>query len=103
MLFRYPISFLCVSLFLVSCAGTAPHKEYTLALTALTAAKKFEANKDRPIIYRKALVLYQKGEKSFNKRLYGQAQDYFERSMKAAEKSENFTRWTRYQKGDYSL
>ncbi len=100
---KYYISTLFWMLFLISCAGTPPVKEYSLARTALQAAKKFEANKYNPKLYRKAVYFYRKGSHSFDKRLYGQAKDYFNQCLEMAEKSEDLTRWTRYKKGDYSL
>ncbi|MGI9548987.1 MAG: hypothetical protein ACR2M7_03270 [Bdellovibrionales bacterium] len=90
-------------LFLSSCAGIPPVQEYSLAYTALRAAEKFEAGKYAPTPYRKAIYYYRKGKKSFNKRLYIQARDLFEKCLESAEESENLTRWDRYKKGDHSL
>ena len=92
-----------VSIFLSSCAGTPPLKEYSLARTALFHAKKFEANKYQPQTYERSRYFYRQGKKSFNERFYSEARDFFEQSIKNAERAENITRWKKYKKGDYSL
>ena len=103
MIIRYCISILFLSLGLVSCAGMPPVQEYSLARTALTAAKKFEADKYHAKSYRKARYFYKKGRDSFDQRIYVLAKKYFDQCREVAEKSEDLTRWTKYKKGDYSL
>lgn len=102
-MFKQGISFLLFLFFVVSCAGTAPLKEYSLARAALKAAKKFEGSQYQPEDYRRAHLFYRKGARSFENRLYREAKFFFTEAIEAAEQAENKTRWDKYQKGDYSL
>ncbi len=103
MIIKYYISILFTFLFWVSCAGIPPIQEYTLARTALVAAKKFEANKYNPKSYRKAVYFYKKAKVSFDQRLYELSREYFNQCLEFAEKSEDLTRWTKYKEGDFNL
>ena len=90
------------SFFLSSCAGLPPSKDYSLARSALSIARKYGAEELASGHYRKAFDLYRKGQSFFKDRFYALAQDKFLESMEYSEKAENISRLKKYRKGDFS-
>ena len=76
---------------LSGCAGHVPHEEYTLAVTALQAAKLAQAPRFAPGLYTKAEDYYRQGQREFDDRNYSSAQEDFDQARKFAEQAENFT------------
>ena len=89
-----------LSYLLISCAGTPSTKEYSLAKVAIDFATKY-SNQSKAL--QKSNSLYNKGERAFKNRYYGQAERYFQDAMELAEGVENKQRLQRYKKGDFSL
>lgn len=82
------LNFLFFLCFLASCASTQPNQEYALAQSALSLAKKFEADKFSPRTYTRALRFYRKAVSFYKKQDYEEARNFFEESIQAAEKAE---------------
>ena len=83
--------FLSLPLFLyilISCVSTQPNQEYALAQSALSVAKKFEADKLAPNTYVKALYFYKKAISLYEQRDYDDARNSFDKSIDLAEKAE---------------
>ena len=74
--------------FLPHCVSTDPHKDFVIAHSALSRAKKFQADKLYPRSYIKADRLYKKALSFYKAGNYGEAQTYFQDSIKWAEKAE---------------
>ena len=81
--------FLC---FLVSCAGTVPFLEYSIAQKAIQSARKANASTMAPVYWMKALEYYKKAEQNFQERNYTSAGHLFGESIRWSEKAENFSR-----------
>ncbi len=88
-LFALIIIFFC----LVSCAGRPPFLEYTIAQTALKSARKVNSDKNAVAYWSKAIDYYRKGEKRFQNRDYISAKQFFNESIRWAEKAENLSRF----------
>ena len=73
---------------LAHCVSTAPNKDFVIAKTALSRAKKFQADKLYPKIYAKANSFYKKATSFYNQENYEEAQTYFQSAIKWAEKAE---------------
>ena len=73
---------------LTHCASIAPHKDFIIAETALSRAKKFQGDKLYPNIYSKASHFYKKAVSFYNQKNYEESQTYFQESIKWAEKAE---------------
>ncbi|MYE07789.1 MAG: DUF4398 domain-containing protein [Oligoflexia bacterium] len=82
-------AFLC----LTSCAGKPPFLEYSIAQTALQAARKVNAEQNTGSYWEKAISYYQRGKKKFQERDYISAERFFNESIKWAEKAENLSRF----------
>lgn len=80
-------------IFLISCAGTPPFLEYTIAQKALKSARKVNSNVNATAYWEKALHYYRRAEKRFQDRDYISSRQFFNESIKWAEKSENFSRF----------
>ena len=89
--------------FFISCAGTPPLKEYTLARSALKHAKKYQAGTYAPLDYRKSISLYREAQAHFKNRYYGSAREAFRESRDMAEKAEEVSRWKEYKQGNLTL
>ena len=87
--FGLVIIFIC----LISCAGTPPFLEYTIAQKALKSARKVNSNTNADVHWKKALHYYYKAEKRFRDRDYISPRQFFNESIKWAEKAENFSRF----------
>ena len=73
---------------LTYCASVAPHKDFIIAETALSRAKKSQGDKLYPDIYARANRFYKKAISFFNQENYEKSQTYFQESIKWAEKAE---------------
>lgn len=88
-------------LFAVGCVHIEPPLlEYTLADTALSAAKNVQAIKYAPKHWTDALEAYRQAQILFNEREYEQAKDLFNRARLAAEKAELSARLAKQRNGD---
>ena len=95
--------FFLFSFFLLSCVGTPPLKEYSLARSALKHAKIHGAKSHASGVYRQAVSLYREAQSHFKGRYYGSAGEAFKESRELSEKAEEVSRWQKYEKGDFSL
>jgi hypothetical protein len=77
-----------------------PILEYTLADTAIKAAKAVQAVRYSPGHWYEAEEAFRQARILFNEREYEQARDLFNRARKAAEKSENSARLIRQKSGE---
>ncbi len=73
---------------MTSCVSFEPNQEYALAQTALSTAKKFEADKLSPKIYSRAMYFYRKGISLYKQEDYDEARNFFEEAVNFAEKAE---------------
>lgn len=87
--FSLVVVFFC----LVSCAGRPPFLEYTIAQTALKAARKVNSDKNAVAYWLKARDYYRRAEKKFLNRDYISAKQLFNESIRWAEKAENLSRF----------
>lgn len=89
---------------LVSLSGcvttTPPTLEYTLADTALKAARNVQAVRYSPQLWYEAEELYRQARILFNEREYEQAKELFIKARQAAEKCETSARITRFRNGE---
>ena len=77
--------------FLVSCASTAPYREYAFAHKALKAAQEIGAQKLNKANYIQANSYFIKARIAFQKKNYGQAKTLFKKAQFYAEQSELFS------------
>lgn len=84
---------------LVSCASPPPYEDYTLARTALKAARESEAPRYAPIIWSQAELEFRQGEKSYNENGFDEAKRHFQTSIRASEKAENSARMKKFTTG----
>lgn len=77
-----------------------PILEYTLADTALKAAKTVQAVRYSPGHWHEAEELYRQARILYNEREYEQAIELFNRARVAAEKAENSARLIRLRNGE---
>jgi tetratricopeptide (TPR) repeat protein len=90
-----------ILLSLVGCAHVAPPLiEYTLADTAIKAAKAVQAVRYSPGKWHEAEEAYRQARILYNEREYEQAIDLFNKARIAAEKAENSARLTRMRNGE---
>lgn len=80
-----------VFLVFVGCAGRPPYEDYTLAHTALEAAKAAQAPRVSPGYYSRADEYYHIAVVHFDERHYSRAKDEFEQARFFAEQAENYT------------
>ena len=84
---KYLCLFCCLA-GLTHCVSTGPYKDFVVAQTALSRAKKSQADKLYPKIYDKAESFYKKGMSYYEQDKPEEAQTYFQESIKWAEKVE---------------
>lgn len=93
-----------VSFFLICAFGCVhippPILEFTLADTAIKAAKSVQAVRYSPGHWHEAEELYRQARILYNEREYEQAIDLFNRARVAAEKAENSARLIRLRNGE---
>ncbi len=85
---------------LCSCATVQPLDEYTLARTALEAARERDAARYAPSYWHRAEESYRKGEERFRDEEYEQAEVLFREAKSFAEKAENMARLQKYKSGE---
>jgi hypothetical protein len=88
---------LCTGLGLLSltaCIGQPPLRTYTIARTAIQAAKRAEADRAAPEDMGLAEEAYRRGEFYFKNKDYSSASDEFEKAIHFAEDAENTARLT---------
>ncbi len=76
---------------MAACAGRQPREEYTLANTAISAARTAQAPRYAPGLFSSAEDAYRKGVRAYDEGHYESAQRYFDHARHFAEQSENFT------------
>ncbi len=86
--------------FLPSCAAPPPIEEYTLAETAMKAARAAESGRHASGFWYKAEQHYRKGQKAFEIADYAQAKIDLDLAKQYAEKAENVTRLKKFQSGE---
>lgn len=91
-----------ITIFLLQSCVTmpAPVLEYTLADTAIKAAKAVQAVRYSPTNWHDAEETYRRAQILFNEREYEQARDLFIRARIAAEKAETSARIIRQRNGE---
>ena len=94
-------SLLIFVFFVTGCqTDTAPVLEYTIALTAIKAAKNANAAHLAPGYWNKAQQMYQKGQMHYKKKEYYLSSEAFRQTTLYAEKAENMARIKKAQSGD---
>ena len=101
------ISFLSISSSAVVMAVTAcvvaappPYEEYTLARTAVSAAKEVDSAKNAPGFWNRAEENYRAAQKEFKDNEFAEAKKHFLLAIQYAEKAENATKLKKFQSGD---
>jgi hypothetical protein len=94
-----PLVAICL-LSLLACAGAPPIEEYTIARSAMTAAKAAESSRYASGFWYKAEDLYAKARKSYDERDFKKAKSQFELTIQYAERAENASRLLRLQSGE---
>jgi hypothetical protein len=94
----------CLALFafLTSCSSPPPTREYTLARTALFAAKDAEASRFAASYWHEAEEAFRNAEALFKKEDYRGAAEEFLFVKKTAEKAEEVARLQKLKNGDDS-
>lgn len=88
-------------LFLTGCITTPPPtEEYTLARSAMDAAKAVEAARYSPGYWHQADETYRRAESLYQDHEYSDAQKEFVKARLAAEKAENSARLIRQKNGE---
>lgn len=82
------------------CASSPPVLEYTLARTALEAAREKESARYSSGYWHRAEEFYRKGEKSYQESDFVTARGEFERARIFAERAENVTRLRLFESGE---
>ena len=82
------VVFLC----LCACAGRPPFLEYSIAFSAIEAAKKTNSDKNATAEWVKAIRYYRQAEEKFQARDYNTSTFLFNESINWAEKAESTSR-----------
>lgn len=77
---------------LVACSTNPPLQEYTIARTAIDAAKQYEADRYSPSLWYQAEENYRRGVLAFKQEDFDQAKKFFSKAKQFAEKAENKAR-----------
>ena len=85
---------------MVGCATTPPLDEYTLARTALEAAKEQDSARYAPSYFHQAEEQFREGEAKFKNHDYREAEENFIQARQFAEKAENASRAQKYKSGE---
>ena len=94
-------SLLILLFFVTGCqTDKAPILEYTIALTAITAAENASAMQLAPGYWNRAQQFYQKGQMHYKKREYQLSSEAFRRATLYAERAEDMARIKKVQSGD---
>jgi hypothetical protein len=98
---RFVFLGLFLSVFFTACVSLDPPvEEYTIARTAIDAAKAVDAPRFSPGFFSKAELAYRNGQALFEDRDYSSARDEFIKARLAAEKAEYSARLIRHKNGD---
>lgn len=89
----------CMTL-LTACTTTPPIEDYSIARTALEAARDIDSARYAPAYWHRAEEAYRKGEQQFKNQDYKGAQEQFLEAKTFAEKAENAARLQRFKSGD---
>ncbi len=84
----------------LGCASPPPILEYTLARTAVEAAREKESAKYAAGFWHRADEYYRKGEEAYKQSEYGDASKYFQKARVFAERAENSTRLKLFETGE---
>lgn len=99
-----PVSIFLLGLILLGSAGCVhiapPNLEYTLADTAIKAAKAVQAVRYSPTHWHEAEEAYRQARILYNEREYEQAIELFNKARVAAEKAESTARLMRLRSGE---
>lgn len=91
-----------LSMFLIGgCATKPPVQEYTLARTALEAARDQDAARFAPSHWHRAEEAYRRAETFFRENDFKDAEEQFVLAREFAEKAENVTRVQRSKTGEF--
>ncbi len=85
---------------LAGCVGQPPNADYTLAHTAMEAAKSAQAPRVAPGYFSRADEIYQRAVAEYQDRHYSRAQKDFREAMFYAEQAENFSALKRAETGE---
>lgn len=100
--FRFKMSFFIAVLFLVSCQTiTPPVQEYTIARTAMDAAKGHKAPTLSAGNWQQALDAYRKAQVFYKDQNYEEARAQFIRARFFAERAENAARLLKMRNGEF--
>ena len=88
-------------LMVTACATKPPVIEYTIARSALDAAKGVSAARYAPAYWHKAEQRFRAGEDSYREEKYSQAAEAFLKTRMYAEKAENIARLERFKNGEF--
>ena len=82
------------------CSTTPPVDDYSLARTAISAAKDVDSARYAPSYWHRAEDAYRKGEAHYKDQDYEEAQAEFIQAREYAERAENVTRVQKYKSGE---
>lgn len=88
---------------MVACASDPPLEEYTLADTALTAARNVKAEKYAPAYWYRAQTSFDSAQVLFRAKDYDDAADEFRKAREYAEQAENAAKLNQLRSGDGAL
>ncbi len=84
----------------IACSTVPPIDDYTLARTALEAARERDAARYAPSYWHRAEESYRKGEEKFREEDYEKSEELFREAKIFAEKAENMARLQKYKSGE---
>ena len=94
------VVFAFIALTIGCVSAPVPSLEYTLADSALKAAKNVQAVRYAPQLWYEAEESYRQGRILYNEREYEQARELFVKARLAAERSEVSARLIRFRNGE---
>ena len=95
------IGCLVFGLGLTSCiSAPPPYEDYTLARTAVTAAKDVDSARFARGLWQRAQNHYRQGKQAYQQRDFDMARNQFRLAIKYAERAENVTRLKKFETGD---
>jgi hypothetical protein len=100
---KFIVLFLITILFTSCVSIPPPVEDYTLARTALEAARQIEAARYSPLFFQQAENHYKKAQSLFDDREYDKAQEEFIQCRRAAEKAETAARIQMLLRGEVKL
>ncbi len=85
-------SVVLASALLVGCAINPPLEEYTIARTAIDAAKQYKSDRYSPSLWYQAEENYRRGQLAFRQEDFKVAKSFFLKAKQFAERAENKAR-----------